>query len=142
MCLISVFTNASFWYCYAVFSSNCPKDASSENTETTIYAITPTYARPTQKVDLTSLCQTLTLAGNVVWVVVEDSKNRTKLVSNLLQRCPVSKNLCVILFLGQFTLSLIRVCSRAFILLIAYTTFLQVHTVNYMYSTVGIALHI
>ncbi len=55
----------------------------------TLFAITPTYARDTQKVDLTSLCQTIMHVKDIVWIVVEDSENKTALVSNLLKRCQV-----------------------------------------------------
>ena len=53
----------------------------------TIFAITPTYARITQKVDLTSLCQTVMHVPNFVWIIIEDSEERTPLVTKLLQRC-------------------------------------------------------
>lgn len=53
----------------------------------TIFAITPTYARITQKVDLTSLCQTVMHIPNFVWIIIEDSEERTPLVTKLLQRC-------------------------------------------------------
>ena len=55
----------------------------------TIFAITPTYARTTQKVDLTSLCQTVMLVPNFVWIIIEDSEGKTPLVTNLLERCRV-----------------------------------------------------
>ena len=53
----------------------------------TIYLITPTYVRTTQKVDLTSLCYTFMHVPNLVWIVVEDAEQRTALVANLLSRC-------------------------------------------------------
>ena len=57
---------------------------------TTVFVITPTYKRLTQKVDLLTLCQTLSLSrGRLKWIVVEDSKKPTPLVSALLSRCPV-----------------------------------------------------
>lgn len=56
-------------------------------TQNIIFAITPTYARYTQKVDLTALCHTVSLVQNIVWIVVEDSDSKTSLVSNLLERC-------------------------------------------------------
>ena len=56
----------------------------------TIFFITPTYARFTQKVDLTSLCQTLTHVPSLLWIVVEDSTTKTSLVTNLLRRCRVT----------------------------------------------------
>ncbi len=62
----------------------------SEKTQKTIFAITPTYARYTQKVDLTSLCHTIMLVENFVWVVVEDSDHKTSLVADLLERCKVT----------------------------------------------------
>ena len=55
----------------------------------TIFAITPTYVRKTQKVDLTSLCQTVMHIPNFVWIIIEDSEGRTPLVTKLLQRCKV-----------------------------------------------------
>jgi hypothetical protein len=56
----------------------------------TIYCITPTYYRPTQKADLTRLCQTLQHVWNFHWIVVEDSKHKTDLVSRFLERCGVT----------------------------------------------------
>ena len=50
----------------------------------TIYAVTPTYARLTQKADLTRLAQTLLHVPNFHWIVVEDSDQKTKLVTNFL----------------------------------------------------------
>ena len=60
-----------------------------KETSPTIFFITPTYARITQKVDLISLCQTLMHVPSLLWIVVEDSDVKTPLVTNLLQRCPV-----------------------------------------------------
>ena len=53
----------------------------------TIFIITPTHACATQKVDLTSLCHTLTLVPKLTWIVIEDSKHKTRLVTDLLARC-------------------------------------------------------
>ena len=61
----------------------------STDTNTTIYFITPTYSRITQKVDLTTLCQTLMMVPKLIWIVVEDSPNKTPMVTNLLTRCNV-----------------------------------------------------
>lgn len=55
-----------------------------------IYGITPTYARPTQKADLTKLCQTLRHVAKFHWIVIEDSDFKTDLVSRFLQRCGVA----------------------------------------------------
>ena len=49
-----------------------------------IYMITPTYARWTQKADLTRLCQTLMHVKRLRWIVVEDSDAKTRLVTRLL----------------------------------------------------------
>lgn len=51
----------------------------------TIYAITPTYKRYTQKADLTRLSQTFMHVPNFHWIIVEDSDHRTELVTNLLK---------------------------------------------------------
>lgn len=52
----------------------------------TIYIITPTYSRPQQKADLTRMSNTLLHVPNLHWMVIEDSKERTSLVSNFLQK--------------------------------------------------------
>lgn len=51
-----------------------------------IYVITPTYARPVQKAELTRLSQTLMLVNNLHWIVIEDSVKKSMLVENLLAR--------------------------------------------------------
>ncbi|XP_038156606.1 galactosylgalactosylxylosylprotein 3-beta-glucuronosyltransferase 1-like [Cyprinodon tularosa] len=51
----------------------------------TLHIITPTYSRTVQKADLTRLANTLLHVPNLHWIVVEDSKNRTALVSRFLQ---------------------------------------------------------
>ena len=55
----------------------------------TIFVVTATYTRYTQQVDLTTICHTLMLVPNVVWIVIEDSKSRTRTVTRLLERCRV-----------------------------------------------------
>ena len=56
----------------------------------TILAITPTYKRPTQKLDLMSLCHTIMHVPNFLWIVIEDAKEKSELVSRLLSRCQVN----------------------------------------------------
>ncbi|EDV92256.1 galactosylgalactosylxylosylprotein 3-beta-glucuronosyltransferase I [Drosophila grimshawi] len=51
-----------------------------------IFAITPTYARPAQKAELTRLSHLFMLVPNLHWIIVEDSNVTTKLVQNLLIR--------------------------------------------------------
>ena len=55
----------------------------------TIYVITPTYARPQQKAELTRLCHTFLLVPNIHWIIIEDAKSNTNLVHNLLANCGV-----------------------------------------------------
>ena len=55
-----------------------------------IYVITPTYARTTQKPDLTRTAQSIMLARNVHWIVVEDANNKTCFVRELLAQMPCS----------------------------------------------------
>ena len=50
-----------------------------------VFAVTPTYARFTQKADLTRLAQTLMHVKNLHWIVVEDSSSTTDLVGRLLK---------------------------------------------------------
>lgn len=51
-----------------------------------IYAITPTYARPAQKAELTRLSHLFMLVPNLHWIIIEDSNSTTALVRNLLIR--------------------------------------------------------
>ena len=55
----------------------------------TIFVITPTHQRKTQKIDLTAMCHTLMLVPEVVWIVIEDAPKPTSLVTQLLSRCKV-----------------------------------------------------
>jgi galactosylgalactosylxylosylprotein 3-beta-glucuronosyltransferase 3 len=54
-----------------------------------IFIITPTYHRWTQKADLTRLCHTLMHVTNILWIIVEDAEDKSKLVTNLLSLCTV-----------------------------------------------------
>ena len=54
-----------------------------------IYFITPTYKRLTQKADLIRICQTLMLVPNIVWILIEDDVSSSELVTNLLEHCSV-----------------------------------------------------
>nr|XP_039248096.1 galactosylgalactosylxylosylprotein 3-beta-glucuronosyltransferase 3-like [Styela clava] len=53
----------------------------------TIYAITPTYTRWTQKAELTRLCHTFLHVPNFFWIIVEDSEAKTDLVARFLRNC-------------------------------------------------------
>ena len=55
----------------------------------TIFMITPTYKRLTQKADMIQLCQTLMLVPKLTWIVVEDSTTKTSLITNILEYCTV-----------------------------------------------------
>ena len=55
---------------------------------TIVYVITPTHNRTSQVPDLIRLAQTLMLASDVHWIVIEDSKVKTDFVINLLARMP------------------------------------------------------
>ena len=68
---------------------NAESSESSEDNIPTIFGITPTYKRSTQKVDLTSLCQTLMLVPRIMWLVIEDATEKSDLVEKFLQRCKV-----------------------------------------------------
>ena len=55
-----------------------------------VFAITPTYARFTQKADLVRLSSTLLHVTNLHWILVEDHTFRTDLVSRLLHETGLS----------------------------------------------------
>ena len=59
-------------------SQNSPLESSDSPT---IYLITPTYARHTQKADLTRLLYTLMHVKKLHWVLVEDSDSKTDLIT-------------------------------------------------------------
>ena len=68
-------------------------NVNSTNTTTeipTIFIVTPTYKRVTQKADLTRLCQTLMHVKNLKWIIVEDNVEKSELISNFLDNCKVS----------------------------------------------------
>ncbi|KAG5332375.1 B3GI glucuronosyltransferase, partial [Acromyrmex heyeri] len=56
-----------------------------EGSRPVIYAITPTFARPVQKAELTRLAQTFLHVSNFHWIVVEDAPQKTALVSRFLE---------------------------------------------------------
>jgi len=67
-------------------NSECGTKLSPANT---IYIITPTHSRPHQKAELTRLSHTFRLVSDVLWIVVEDSEQKTELVRNFLKDCKV-----------------------------------------------------
>ena len=52
----------------------------------TIYMVTPTHTHPEQKANLVRLSHTLLHVKNIHWIIIEDSGNRTNLVSNFLKK--------------------------------------------------------
>lgn len=81
--------NPVYSRCIRTSNSTCGSSNHS-SAKPIIHLITPTYARPTQKADLTSVCHTLMHVERVHWIVVEDAGRRSDLVARLLQRCDVA----------------------------------------------------
>ena len=52
---------------------------------TPIYIVTPTYARPQQKAELTRLKNALLLVPSVHWIVIEDAPSKTSLVTRFVE---------------------------------------------------------
>lgn len=65
-------------------SSDCLLELKTD--KPTIYFVTPTYFRHVQQAELTRLLHTLVLAGNIHWILVEDSDQRSQLVTELLNK--------------------------------------------------------
>ncbi|KAG8239077.1 hypothetical protein J437_LFUL018892 [Ladona fulva] len=65
---------------------NCGLHGESTRDTPTIFAVTPTYARPVQKAELTRLSHTFLLVSKFHWIVVEDADEQSPLVSNLLAK--------------------------------------------------------
>ncbi|GFO27431.1 galactosylgalactosylxylosylprotein 3-beta-glucuronosyltransferase [Plakobranchus ocellatus] len=51
-----------------------------------IYLITPTHSRAEQKADITRMSHTLKLVPNIHWIVIEDSEQKSDMVSRLLEQ--------------------------------------------------------
>lgn len=51
-----------------------------------IYIVTPTYRRPEQLAELTRLAQTLMQLPNIYWLLIEDAREKSEVVSQLLKR--------------------------------------------------------
>jgi len=71
-------------------SSNCENGLNSfkedKSEEPWIFIITPTYARATQKAELTRLSHTFLHVPKLHWIVIEDAKERTTLVHKFLEK--------------------------------------------------------
>ena len=61
-----------------------PSSGTPCNSSLTVYVIIPTYARASQRADITSLVQTLSLACNVHAIVIEDAKKPSPWLQTLL----------------------------------------------------------
>ena len=76
-----------------VFTQTCGDSMSSldimdhvDRRNPVIYFITPTYGRREQVAELTRLSQTLLHISNLVWIIAEDSRNCTSVVSGAIFR--------------------------------------------------------
>ncbi|XP_055380498.1 galactosylgalactosylxylosylprotein 3-beta-glucuronosyltransferase I [Condylostylus longicornis] len=70
---------------YVASRNKCSSDLEYNDSLPLIYAVTPTYARPTQKAELTRLSHLITLVPNIHWILVEDANQPSKLVQSLLE---------------------------------------------------------
>ena len=64
-------------------------DVDSDVESPTIFVLTGTYPRLEQKAELTRLCNTLLLVPKLHWIIVEDAKNKTDLMTRFLHKCGV-----------------------------------------------------
>lgn len=62
------------------------QNSTGESAVPTIYIVTPTYRRPEQQAELTRLAQTLMHVENIYWLLIEDAKEKSKMVSQLLKK--------------------------------------------------------
>ena len=60
-----------------------------ENAIPLVFVITPTYKRLTQKVELVRFSQVLRQVPNILWIVIEDSENKTATVADFLSNSGV-----------------------------------------------------
>lgn len=97
--LVIIVTVLCLLFLYLLTRETCSKSTQNTKTESNelgaalpiIYAITPTYARPVQKAELTRLSHLFLLVPNLFWVIVEDAEMTTPLVRNLLNRAGLSE---------------------------------------------------
>ena len=82
------FTNTNQVKCRTRPCTSSSDDSHCTNIKT-VFVITPTCHRNTQKIDLNSMCHTLMSVPKVVWILIEDSEKPTELVSRLIERCNV-----------------------------------------------------
>ncbi|CAH8439451.1 unnamed protein product [Heterobilharzia americana] len=54
-----------------------------------LYILTATYQRSVQKAELTRMCNTLHNLDDILWILVEDSAQPTRAVTNILHDCGV-----------------------------------------------------
>lgn len=54
--------------------------------KTIIYIVTPTYRRPEQQAELTRLAQTLMHVKDIYWLLIEDAKEKSPLLEELLKK--------------------------------------------------------
>ena len=57
-----------------------------EGEQEELFIVTPTYSRQEQEAELTRLGQTLLLAGNITWIVVEDRQEVSTRTKNILAK--------------------------------------------------------
>lgn len=69
--------------------------------------ITPTYRRPEQVAELTRISHTLMLVPNIYWLVIEDAKRKTPLVTELLKRTDIPFEHLIGLYIWYRMLSVI-----------------------------------
>ncbi|CAO1410975.1 unnamed protein product [Diamesa serratosioi] len=96
--LIVIVIVLSLLFLYLITRETCSRNTQNIKSESSelealpiIYAITPTYARPVQKAELTRLSHLFLLVPNLFWVIVEDAEMTTPLVRNLLNRAGLSE---------------------------------------------------
>ena len=88
---LSIFVHLMFlsFYFYFLFWPFLAEYSTNHINLPYIYVVTPTQKCLTQKADLTRLSHTLMHVPNLIWVVVEDTKVRTQLVTSFLDKTAV-----------------------------------------------------
>ena len=77
-----------------------------EGEQEELFIVTPTYSRQEQEAELTRLGQTLLLAGNITWIVVEDRQEVSTRTKNILAKF---SSLNIVLMAGGTLTSLILI---------------------------------
>ncbi|KAL3837632.1 hypothetical protein ACJMK2_003189 [Sinanodonta woodiana] len=88
-CRCDSYTSATYRANHNPYDIALKRNAAPQPDTPTIFVVTPTYTRNSQKSELTMLSNTLRNVYFLTWIVVEDSQSKSDLVTRFLKHCGV-----------------------------------------------------